>query len=90
MPRVYMNMAEKAAAAEKRRQEKENFMLRAIMKDTICRKIGYDYICQKTGLSQPTVSKVVNRPEDCTVEQIRLVCAAAKIPLIITIAENCS
>lgn len=90
MPKVYMSRAEREAAALKRRQEKENFMLKATMKETICRKIGYEYICEKTGLSQPTVSKIVNRPQDCTVEQIRLVCAAAKIPLIISVEENCS
>ena len=90
MPKVYMSKAEQESAALKRRQEKENFMLRAIMRDKICRKIGYEYICSKTKLSQPTVSKIVNRPEECTVEQIRLVCAAADIPLVITVNENCS
>lgn len=91
MPRVYLSRQEKEQAALKRKQEKENFMLRAIMRDKICRKIGYEYICEKTKLSQPTVSKIVNRPEDCTIEQIRLVCAAAEIPLIITVENiNCS
>lgn len=85
MPRVYISRAEKEAAALKRRQEKENFMLKAIMKDKICYKIGYEYICEKTKLSHPTVSKIVNRPEDCTIEQLRLVCAAADIPLTITV-----
>ncbi len=87
MPKVYISREEREQAAIKRRQEKENFLLRATMKDRICRKIGYEYICEKTNLSQPTVSKIVNRPEDCTIEQLRLVCAAAEIPLSIVIAE---
>lgn len=86
MPRVYLTLEERQRAEQQCREQKENFQLKAILRDRIFRQLGYEAISQKTNLSKPTIGKVVNHPELATIAQLRAVCAAAEIPLSI-IAE---
>lgn len=88
MPKVYLTLAERRRAEQQRAAQKENFMLSAVLKTAICRRIGYDYISAQTNLSKPTIVKVVNHPEQATVAQLRAVCAAANIPVNITAAYD--
>ena len=84
MPRAYLTLEERERAKKEKAEQKENFMLRSILKEKIFRKIGYEYISQKTGFSEPTIGKIVNHPEKATVEQLRAVCDAVGVPLMIT------
>ena len=83
MPRVHLTLEERESAEAKRREEKQNRELRAVLHDRIYRKISYDYIREKTGLSMTTIVKVVNHPEKATVAQLRAICGVADISLVI-------
>ena len=83
MPKAYLTLEERQKAEKERIEKKENFLLKSVLRDRIFRQLGYEYIAQKTNLSRPTIGKVVNNPELATVAQLRAVCAAANIPLVI-------
>ena len=83
MPRVHWTLEEREHAEGKRREEKQKRELRAGLNDKIYRKINYDYIREKTGLSKTTIVKVVNNPELATVAQLRAICNVADISLVI-------
>ena len=83
MPKTYLTIEERLKAEARKRDAKQDRALRAVMHDKIYRKINYDYIRDKTGLSKPTIVKIINHPELATVAQLRAVCAAADIPLLI-------
>lgn len=84
MPKTYLTFEDREKQEKERAERKENLLLSGALKEKIWRKLGYDYICRITGLSEPTVCKIVNHPEKATVTQLRAVCAAAEIPLSIT------
>ena len=84
MPKTYLTLEEKQKAEQRRKEKKENFILSSLMRERIFKRLGYDFISKKTGLSKPTIGKVVNTPELVTVAQLRAVCAAAEIPLTIS------
>lgn len=84
MPKTYLTLEDKQNALIQNREKKENFLIKSLLRERICRQLGYEYIQKKTNLSKPTIGKVVNYPELVTVAQLRAVCAAAEIPLYIT------
>lgn len=84
MPKVYVTIEERERAEVRKREEKQNRELRAVLHDRIYRKINYDSIRKKTGLSKDTIAKVINNPERATITQLRAVCGVANISLTIT------
>jgi ATP-dependent protease Clp ATPase subunit len=81
MPKTYLTLKEREKAERERKVKKENFVLTSVMREAICRRIGYDYICAVANLSKPTVVKIVNHPDQAKLWQLRAVCEAADIPL---------
>ncbi len=84
MPKTYLTLEERQKAEIKKREERQNRELRALLHDKVYRKLTYDVIKLKTGLGFNTIGKVVNHPENATVAQLRAVCAAAGIELTIS------
>ena len=88
MPKVHLTLEERRKAEIERIEKAENFNIRSILRDKIKNNLGYEYIAEKTKISKVTIGKIVNHPELAKVAQLRAVCAAANIPLALSVKSE--
>lgn len=82
MPRVYLTTEERIRAARQNNMRRKVHQLEQLLA-TVKHKVGYDKIRDETGYAHATVSKIINRPQKATVEQLLAVSDACGIDLII-------
>lgn len=93
MPRVILGAEERVRAARQNNMRRKVHQLEQLLA-TVKHKVGYDKIRDETGYAHATVSKIINRPQKATVEQLLAVSDACGIDLVIIEKqpqyENCS
>ena len=93
MPRVILGAEERIRAARQNNMRRKVHQLEQLLA-TVKHKVGYDKIRDETGYAHATVSKIINRPQKATVEQLLAVSDACGIDLVIIEKqpqyENCS
>lgn len=82
MPRVILGAEERIRAARQNNTRRKVRQLEQLLA-TVKHKVGYDKIRDETGYAHATVSKIINRPQKATVEQLLAVSDACGIDLVI-------
>lgn len=82
MPRTYITLEERTRAERKNQIDKKSRQLKEKMA-TIKHGVGYEKIREQTGYSLPTITKIINKPQKATIEQLLSVCSVAGVELSI-------
>ena len=84
MPRVALTLDDKRKMDAEKQFRSQDRLLRDIIHEKVYRKISYDELALKAGVSKTTVQKFVNAPEKMSLPLLRKCCIAADIPLVIS------
>ena len=84
MPKVYLTSEERRIAEMQKEFRKQDRLLRDVIREKVYRKISYEELAEKAGVSKSTIQKFVNEPERLHISILRDCCAAANIPLVIS------
>lgn len=85
MPRIKPISERVVFSNTEERRELKVSRLRSDLRERILHKIGLKSVAEDSGLSVPTISKVINNPDKATIQQLMLVCDAAELSLKISI-----
>lgn len=82
MPKVYITLEQKRQAEFDRQNRLENALLGSEIKTAMKQnKIRYPELCQKADVSNGTLSKAINNPQELNLSRLRKICYCAGLKL---------
>lgn len=85
MPKSYLTLAEREKAAAMRERDKQMEMVSLKLGSLKYKDGGFSKLQEKTGLSRPTLKRIVDSPLKTTLEQLYEVAFASGKKVVVTI-----